>query len=46
MVRDAAPVLGGPKADHRSQSKGGDPEEFYEKGPRIGKGSFGEVFKG
>lgn len=27
-------------------SKGGDPEEFYEKGPRIGKGSFGEVFKG
>lgn len=35
------------KADGRFlQSKGGDPEEFYEKGARIGKGSFGEVFRG
>jgi len=27
-------------------SKGGDPEAFYEKRERIGKGSFGEVYKG
>jgi serine/threonine protein kinase len=24
----------------------GDPEDLYEKGERIGKGSFGEVYKG
>lgn len=42
------------KATSRSSKKkksgksrrGGDPEELFEKGERIGKGSFGEVFKG
>lgn len=29
-----------------SKSKGKDPEELYIKQEKIGKGSFGEVFKG
>jgi len=33
-------------ATPQTKGKGGDPEEFYIKGQRIGKGSFGEVFKG
>jgi hypothetical protein len=28
------------------EGKGGDPEELFEKQERIGKGSFGEVFRG
>jgi len=34
------------RSKHRQSQRGGNPEELFERQERIGKGSFGQVFKG
>ena len=50
-MQSAAPGGKPKKTKKRSKKKerdgrGGNPEELFEKQERIGKGSFGEVFRG